>query len=168
MLTLDRGPPTKCEKPLFHGAPEEIRTPDPQIRSLMLKKPTKGRRRIDIRNALALAGHPNPGTSVDTITSCLRSKIETNFVPTASLAMGIADTDVQLCWHLPLVWKAQGLAGLRSRKQLGPFPKLTAQREAELAALVEAGPRQPLAAVFERASARHQKTGRHLVDQRHF
>ena len=46
---------------------------------------------------MALAGHPNPGTRVDVITSCLRSKIETNFVPTASFAMGIADTDVQLC-----------------------------------------------------------------------
>jgi len=46
---------------------------------------------------MALAGHPNPGTRVGVITSCLRSKIETSFVPTASFAMGIADTDVQLC-----------------------------------------------------------------------
>jgi hypothetical protein len=77
------------------GAPEEIRTPDPKIRSLMLKKPSTGRRRIDIRNRTWLShGHPNPGTRVDVITSCLRSKIETNFVPTVSFAMGIADTDV--------------------------------------------------------------------------
>ena len=38
---------------------------------------------------MALAGHPNPGTEFDVITSCLRSKIETNFVPTVSFAMGI-------------------------------------------------------------------------------
>ena len=43
---------------------------------------------------MALAGHPNPGTGVDVITPCLRSKIETNFVPTVSFAMGMADTDV--------------------------------------------------------------------------
>jgi transposase len=37
-------------------------------------------------------------------------------------------------------YNTEGLAGLRSRKPPGPFPKLTAQQEAELAALVEAGP----------------------------
>ena len=37
-------------------------------------------------------------------------------------------------------YNMQGLAGLRSRKPPGPFPKLTAQQDAELAALVEAGP----------------------------
>src|SRR6478672_4105339 len=51
-----------------------------------------------LRNRTWLShGHPNPGRRVDVITSCLRSKIETNFVPTVSFAMGIADTDVQLC-----------------------------------------------------------------------
>ena len=37
-------------------------------------------------------------------------------------------------------YNTEGLAGLRSRKPPGPFPKLTAPQEAELAALVEAGP----------------------------
>ena len=37
-------------------------------------------------------------------------------------------------------YNAEGLAGLRSRKPLGPSSKLTAQQETELAALVEAGP----------------------------
>lgn len=37
-------------------------------------------------------------------------------------------------------YNAEGLAGLRSRKPPGPSAKLTAQQEAELAALVEAGP----------------------------
>ena len=46
---------------------------------------------------MALASHPDPGTRVDVITSCLRSKIETSSVPTVSFAMGNADTDVQLC-----------------------------------------------------------------------
>ena len=46
-----------------------------------------GRRRIDIRNRTWLShGYSNPGTRVDVITSCLRSKIETNFVPTVSFA----------------------------------------------------------------------------------
>ena len=59
----------------------------------MLKEPTTGRRRIEIRNCTWPSyGHPNPETRVEVITSCLRSKIETNFVPTASFAMGIADT----------------------------------------------------------------------------
>jgi hypothetical protein len=42
----------------------------------MPKKPTTGRRRIDIRNRTC----PNPGTKVDVITSCLRSKIGTDCV----------------------------------------------------------------------------------------
>lgn len=37
-------------------------------------------------------------------------------------------------------YNAEGLAGLRSRKPPGPSAKLTARQEAELAALVEAGP----------------------------
>jgi transposase len=37
-------------------------------------------------------------------------------------------------------YNVEGLAGLRSRKPPGPSPKLTAQQETELAALVEAGP----------------------------
>jgi hypothetical protein len=37
-------------------------------------------------------------------------------------------------------YNVEGLAGLRSRKPLGPFAKLTARQEAELAVLVEAGP----------------------------
>jgi transposase len=37
-------------------------------------------------------------------------------------------------------YNTEGLAGLRSCKPPGPFPKLTAQQKAELAALVEAGP----------------------------
>ena len=41
---------------------------------------------------MALVRSPKPGDQVEVITSCLRSKIETNFVPTASFAMGIADT----------------------------------------------------------------------------
>jgi hypothetical protein len=76
--------------------PKRFELLTPRFRSLMLKKPTMGRRRIDTRNPTWLS-HGHPGTRVDVITSCLRSKIETNFVPTVSFAMGIADTDVQLC-----------------------------------------------------------------------
>src|SRR6266403_455503 len=37
-------------------------------------------------------------------------------------------------------YNAEGLAGLRSRQPMGPRPRLTTEQQAELAALVEAGP----------------------------
>ena len=42
--------------------PEDFRTPYPQIRSLTLKKPTTGRRRIDLRTDMALARSPRDRT----------------------------------------------------------------------------------------------------------
>ena len=57
---------------------------------------------------MALAGHPNPGTGGRRNTPCLPSKIETNFVPTVSFAMGIADTDVYASSEVLLAFTHRG------------------------------------------------------------
>ena len=63
----------------------------------MLKKPTTGRRRIDIRNRTWLSQSRKPGDESrrNHIVSAIedRNELCTNCV----IAMDIADTDVQLC-----------------------------------------------------------------------
>ena len=116
---------------IWLGAPGTIRTSDPQ--NLLLKKPTTGRRRIDIRDRTWLShGHPNPGTRVDVITPCLRPKIETNFVPTVSAPFGpMENSAFERCDDTGLkFWKTlRELPGPISEGQGGkPRPPLSDSR----------------------------------------